>query len=288
MKNRKIKIIFLALGTLTLLLFLSYDYIQYQKNKNLEVSFIDVGQGDAIFIKTPQQRKIIIDFANKQGLKDLAKKIPWWDKTIDLIIISHPHDDHIVGLIPIIKKYKIKNIIYNGVLDNSPFYLELLKIIKEKNIPLLVPQENQTIELEPNCKIKFLFPGDRYYQRGLDNLNNSSIVNQLICQNSIFLFMGDAETEVENELLEQGINLKSDVIKIGHHGSLSSSQEKFLKAVQAKIAIIMVGKNNKYGHPSLRILKRLEKLQTEIFRTDLNGSITIIDDGKTLKPIFSF
>ena len=100
--------------------------------------------------------------------------------------------------------------------------------------------------------------------------------------------MGDAEAEVENELLEQGINLKSDVIKIGHHGSLSSSQEKFLKAVQAKIAIIMVGKNNKYGHPSLRILKRLEKLQTEIFRTDLNGSITIIDDGKTLKPIFSF
>lgn len=281
-KQKTIKRIIVALGILLGLIYISYNYYCYQKNNNLEVSFIDVGQGDAIFIKTPEKHQILIDFGSGQGINDLNKKIPWWNKKIDLIIITHPHDDHIIGLIQIIKNYKIKNIMYTGIVYDSPAYLELLEEIEKKNIPLLVPQENQSIKLGKNCDLNIIFPWENFYNKEIDNLNNSSIISQLNCQNSKFLFMGDAEEEVENKLLEKNMDIKSDILKIGHHGSITSSQQEFLEKIAPQMAIIMVGKNNKFNHPSLRILKRLEKLKIKTLRTDLNGTITIISDGKNI------
>lgn len=281
-KQKTIKRIIVALGILLGLIYISYNYYCYQKNNNLEVSFIDVGQGDAIFIKTPEKHQIFIDFGSGQGINDLNKKIPWWNKKIDLIIITHPHDDHIIGLIQIIKNYKIKNIMYTGIVYDSPAYLELLEKIEKKNIPLLVPQENQSIKLGKNCDLNIIFPWENFYNKEIDNLNNSSIISQLNCQNSKFLFMGDAEEEVENKLLEKNMDIKSDILKIGHHGSITSSQQEFLEKIAPQMAIIMVGKNNKFNHPSLRILKRLEKLKIKTLRTDLNGTITIISDGKNI------
>lgn len=281
-KQKTIKRIIVALGILLGLIYISYNYYCYQKNNNLEVSFIDVGQGDAIFIKTPEKHQILIDFGSGQGINDLNKKIPWWNKKIDLIIITHPHDDHIIGLIQIIKNYKVRNIMYTGIIFDSPAYLELLKEIERKNISLLIPQKNQSIKLGKDCNLDILFPWESFLNKEIDNLNNSSIISQLSCQNSKFLFMGDAEIEVENEILKKEINIKSNVLKIGHHGSITSSQQEFLEKVDPQIAIIMVGKNNKFNHPSLRVLKRLEKLKIKTFRTDLDGTITIISDGKNI------
>jgi len=285
MKNHKqktVKRIVLALGISLGLIYVFYNYYSYQKNDNLEVSFIDVGQGDGIFIKTPDKHQIIIDFGSVQGMNDLNKLIPWWNKKIDLIIITHPHDDHIIGLIQIIKNYKIKNILYTGIVGDSPAYLELLEEIEKKKIPILIPQKNQSIKLGNNCDLNILFPWESLLNKETDNLNNSSIISQLNCQNSKFLFMGDAEIKVENKLLEKGLDLKSDVLKVGHHGSITSSQQEFLEKVSPKIAIIMVGKNNKFNHPSSRVLKRLERIKTKTFRTDLDGTITIISDGKNI------
>lgn len=280
--QKKIKIIIIFLGIFLGSIYIFYNYYHYQKNNDLEVSFIDVGQGDAIFIKTPEKHQVIIDFGSSQGINDLNKKIPWWNKKIDLAIITHPHDDHIIGLIQIIKNYKVRNIMYTGIIFDSPAYLELLKEIEKKNIPLLIPQKNQSIKLGKDCNLDILFPWESFLNKEIDNLNNSSIISQLSCQNSKFLFMGDAEIEVENEILKKGINIKSDVLKIGHHGSITSSQQEFLEKVDPQIAIIMVGKNNKFNHPSLRVLKRLEKLKIKTFRTDLDGTITIISDGKNI------
>lgn len=281
-KQKTIKRIIVALGILLGLIYISYNYYCYQKNNNLEVSFIDVGQGDAIFIKTPEKHQILIDFGSGQGINDLNKKIPWWNKKIDLIMITHPHDDHIIGLIQIIKNYKIKNIMYTGIVYDSSAYLELLEEIEKKNISLLVPQKNQSIKLGKNCDLNIIFPWENFYNKEIDNLNNSSIISQLNCKNSRFLFMGDAEEEVENKLLEENMDIKSDILKIGHHGSITSSQQEFLEKIAPQMAIIMVGKNNKFNHPSLRILKRLEKLKIKTLRTDLNGTITIISDGKNI------
>lgn len=280
--QKKIKIIIIFLGIFLGSIYIFYNYYHYQKNNDLEVSFIDVGQGDAIFIKTPEKHQVIIDFGSNQGINDLNKKIPWWNKKIDLAIITHPHDDHIIGLIQIIKNYKVRNIMYTGIIFDSPAYLELLKEIEKKNIPLLIPQKNQSIKLGKDCNLDILFPWESFLNKEIDNLNNSSIISQLSCQNSKFLFMGDAEIEVENEILKKEINIKSDVLKIGHHGSITSSQQEFLEKVAPQIAIIMVGKNNKFNHPSLRVLKRLEKLKIKTFRTDLDGTITIISDGKNI------
>jgi len=281
-KSKITKKIIIILGLLLGLIYVLYNYYYYQKNNNLEVSFIDVGQGDAIFIKTPEKHQIIIDFGSSQGINDLNKKIPWWNKKIDLVIITHPHDDHIIGLIQIIKTYKIKNIIYTGIIFDSPAYLELIEEINKKNISLLIPQKDQSIKLGENCRLDILFPWESFFNKEIENLNNSSIISQLDCKNSKFLFMGDAEIEIENEILKKELNIKSDVLKIGHHGSITSSQQEFLEKVDPKIAVIMVGKNNKFNHPSLRILKRLEKLKIKTFRTDLDGTITIISDGKNI------
>lgn len=278
----KLKKYLFFIGIILIIFYFLITYQTSKKNNNLEVSFIDSGQADAIFIKTPNQKNIIIDFGSEQGLKQLEKEIEWWNKQIDLIIITHPHDDHITGLLPIIKKYKIKQIMYNGLDYESNVYNELLNLITEYNIPLLLPNYNQIINIEPDCFLNIIYPITSFYQQTIDNINNSSIVSRLVCNNSSFLFMGDVETKIENEILATNLNIKSDVIKISHHGSVTASSEKFLEKVDPKIAIIMVGKNNNFNHPSLRLIKRLDKLNIKLFRTDQDGTIKIISDGKKI------
>jgi competence protein ComEC len=282
MITKTAKKIIITLAFLVAIFYLSKIYYQEKNDQDLLVSFIDSGQADAILIKTPYQQNIIIDFGSNKGLKDLSERIPWWDKNIDLMIITHPHDDHILGMISILNKYKVENIMYTGVLHYSPAYLELLELIKYKNIPLIIPKENQIIEFGNNCSMKVIFPWESFKGKEVENINNSSIVNQLDCNNFKFLFAGDAEIEVESEILEKDIDIKSDVLKAGHHGSITSSQEEFLKKVNPQIAIIMVGEGNKFGHPSLRTIKRLEKLNIKSFRTDLHGTIDIISNGQNL------
>lgn len=282
-KNKKIKIALVTLGVLFLSVLFSYNYFLEKNKQELLVSFINCGQADCIFIRTPQGHQVIIDFGDNKGLKDLSQRISYWDKTIDLLIITHPHDDHIAGMSSLIKKYKIKNILYTGALAHSPIYVDLLDLITKEKIPMLIPQKNQIISLGENCQLNILFPFDSLLNKEVANLNNSSIVSQLKCLNSSFLFMGDAEIEAEDEILKEGINIKSDVLKAGHHGSITSSQEEFLEKVTPQIAIIMVGENNKFNHPSKRTLKRLERVGAKIFRSDLDGTIDIINKGQGLE-----
>lgn len=278
----KLKRVAIFLSFLAIIFYLLFLYFYSTKKSRLEVSFIDSGQADSILIQTPYQQKIIIDFGSNSGLKEMNKKIPWWNKTIDLMIITHPHDDHIMGMISILNSYQVKQIMYTGIIYDSPAYLELLKVIEKKKIPMIIPQEEQIINFGDNCFLKIIFPIDSFQGKEIDNLNNSSIVSRLQCLNSSFLFMGDAEIEVETEILEKNIAIKSDVLKAGHHGSITSSQEKFLKKVDPEMAIIMVGENNKFNHPSLRTLKRMEKLNIKSFRTDLDGTINIVSDGQNI------
>lgn len=282
-KKNKVKII-LALILMSLAsLYFIFLYYSEKNQEKLLVSFIDCGQADCIFIKTPQGQQIIIDFGDNKGLKDLSQKIPWWRKTIDLMIITHPHDDHIAGMANIIKKYQVNNIMYTGVIGDSPIYTDLLDLIKQENIPLIVPNKDQIISLGDDCALKIIFPWENLMNKEVANLNNSSIVSQLKCQGSSFLFMGDAELEVEQEILNKNIELKSDILKVGHHGSITSSQQEFLEKVNPQIAIIMVGENNKFNHPSLRTVKKLERINSQIFRTDIEGTIDIINEGQGLE-----
>lgn len=246
----------------------------------LEVHFFDVGQGDAILIRTPANQNIIIDGGpDNSFMAKLGQALPFYDKTIDLMILTHPHDDHIFGLVEVLKRYQVNQVLYTGVLHPTQAYLDWLSIIKEKEIPLRIALAGQEFVFD-EVKLKIIYPFKDFTNQKVENLNNTSIVTQLIYSDVKVLFTGDLEFEAEEGIIQSSIiNPQSLVLKSGHHGSGTSSSEEFLKKIMPKYAIIMAGKDNKFGHPSLRTLARYERLNTKVFRTDLNGDILLQTNG---------
>lgn len=282
MKIRKIqKRLYIVLGVLALLfsviallLFWVYYRVPESASRKASIAFLDVGQGDAILIKTPFGQNILIDGGpDSSVIGKLEDELPWWDRTIDLAVLTHPHDDHVAGLIDVFKRYHVKKILYSGVVHDSPAYLEWLKLVRDQSVPLAIIDRPQKIIFGSDCFFDILYPRSSFLGLSVPNLNNSSLVAKFVCANDSVLFTGDAESEVEAELIEGGVDLHARILKTGHHGSDTSSSEKFIKAVSAEKAVISVGADNKFGHPSLRTLKRLERSDAEILRTDLSGTI---------------
>jgi len=253
------------------------------ENQQLQVHFLDVGQGDAILIQTPNEQNILIDGGpDSTILYELGDVMPFYDHEIDIMILTHPHSDHVAGLVDVLKKYDVKQIYYTGVIHTAPDYIAWLEEIKDQGVPLEIIKKQYTLDLGSDLRLDFLYPFDDFSFQRVKDLNNSSIVNKLNYGDTSFLFMGDAEIEVEEELIESGIEVKSDVLKIGHHGSTSSSSEEFLAAVDPEFVVIQVGQDNPFGHPHMRILKRLERQEVKVHRNDLEGTITFISDGEKI------
>jgi len=270
-------IIFFSLAVVVSGFFL---WLAANKTLNLEIGFLDVGQGDAILIKSPFGQNILID-GGPDGtiLKRLGDNLSWWERTIDLMILTHPHDDHVAGLNEVIKRYDVQKIIYTGVKYSSPTYDRWQELVKDYKIPIAIVDRMQTINLGESCYLEILYPRQAIYNQSVDNLNNSSIVSRLTCDGIKILLMGDAEREEEKELIKSETDLSAEIIKIGHHGSDTATSDEFLEKVKPEIAILEVGKND-FGLPSLRVLKKLERQQIKIYRTDKDGTINIISrDG---------
>lgn len=247
---------------------------------NLEVAFLDVGQGDSILIKAPAGQNILIDGGpDKAVLRRLGEVLPWWDRRLDLVILTHPHDDHLTGLEEVAERYQIRRVLQAGVADSNPNYQSWLKLIAGKKLLLTLVDKPQVIELGNGCRLEILYPRSSLRDIKPQNLNNSSVIAKLVYGEDKVLLMGDAEQELEAELLASGIDLSADILKVGHHGSDTASTEKFLQAVGAKTAIIEVGKTNDFGHPSSRTLKKLERAGVKIFRTDQDGTIIFRSRG---------
>jgi len=276
--------ILLILGIVACLATIPVFWLAYSAPNNLEIDFLNVGQGDSILIKTPFGQSILIDGGpDSSVIEELSKNLDWWDKQIDLMILSHPHDDHVAGLNEVLKRYKVEKILYTGVIHDSPSFIAWLELIKDQKIPLVIIDRPQTIYLSDNCELEILYPLESIIGKTVDNLNNSSIVSKLDCQDKTFLFAGDIEEETEKELTSKNIDLNAQVMKASHHGSDTSNSEEFLEAVNPEIVVIQVGEKNSFGHPSRRVLKRFERIGAQIFRNDLNGTIKIINEnGKLL------
>lgn len=277
---KRLYIFLLILGMIFVSAVIPLFWIYYHPEEGLEkksaAAFFDVGQGDAALLKTPFGQNILIDGGpDKNIIQKLEKELPWWDRKIDLMILTHPHDDHVAGLIEVLGKYQVNKILYTGVTHNSPAYLEWLKIIRAKHIPLIIIDRPQGIVFGENCLFDILYPRESFLGKGVSNLNNSSIVGNFICGDKSILFMGDAESELENELSASGADISARVLKAGHHGSDTSSSDDFIRLVNPRQVIISVGKENKFGHPNLRIIRRMERLGAEILRTDVLGTIRI-------------
>ncbi len=242
----------------------------------LLIYFLDVGQGDATLIRTPDDQDILIDGGpDNNTVKKLGKYLPFFDQELDLIILSHPHSDHLSGMIEILKRYKVKKILFTGVAYKTADYLSFLNLVEEKNIPTEIIVAPKEIKLGENLEMEFLWPRENLSGKTIENLNNSSIANKLIYASTSVLFMGDLEEE--EKLIG---DLDSDIIKIGHHGSSNANDLEFLEKASPETAIISVGENNKFGHPHYRTLSNLEKISAQILRTDILGDIVFSSDGK--------
>ena len=275
--------ILLILGIVAVIVAIPAFWLTYQAASDLEVVFLDIGQGDAILIKTPYGQNILIDGGpDNTVIKRLAENFSWWDKKIDLMILTHPHDDHVSGLIDVIKRYKVEKILYTGVVHSSPDYLAWLELIRDRKIPLTIIDRPQIIEFGENCGLQIIYPRESLLGKEVSNLNNSSIVAKLVYGQTKFLLAGDIESEVEQELLNSGTDLSAQVFKANHHGSDTSNSTEFLQAVQPEIVVIQVGADNNFGHPSRRVIKRIERIGAQVFRNDLDGTVKLISDGERI------
>lgn len=247
----------------------------------LHIYYLNVGQGDSILINTPYGQNILIDGGpDNSVINELGKVMPFWDKTIDMMILTHPHADHIVGLVEVLRRYQVKQVYYTGVVYSTAEFLEWLQEIQTQKIPLFIVKEHSTVTLGDDLKLEFLYPLEDLSGKKVSDVNNSSIVARLIYKNQKFLFTGDLQEEGESEMVaEERELLSSTILKVGHHGSSTSTSDAFLAAVSPVTGIIPCGLDNKFGHPHLRTVKRLERSNVEILRTDQLGTISIASDG---------
>lgn len=253
----------------------------------LHIFVLNVGQGDAILIQSPHGENILIDGGPDQKvLTELADVLPFFNKTFDYIILTHPDKDHIAGLISVLKRFSVKKVLFTGAYKKDYYSETFSKIISGKNIPVIIADEKSDIALEDEMLIDVLFP---FVQKiGMEpDTNDSSIVLKIIFGNISVVFMGDAEALTEEKLLANGVNIRADAIKIGHHGSKNGTTKSFLAAVNPTFSFISVGINNGYHHPHPELLKRLQEKNQEIYRTDKDGRIEIVISKEKIEQIIT-
>jgi competence protein ComEC len=281
MRKGNEKFVLFILGFLFLANFFAWIVVfDLKSHKFLEVNFFDVGQGDAIFVETPTRHRILIDGGpSPKIIEKLAKEIPFWDRSIDLIILTHPEKDHITGLLEVLKRYKVENVLWTGIVRDIPEYKEWLNLIGKEKANIKIAKAGQRISCK-NCKwkIEVFYPFESLEGEEFEDSNDTSIVSKLSFGNSSFLFTGDIYKDVEESLALTPLDLNSKILKVAHHGSKTSSSEKFLEKVLPEVAVISVGEN-KYGHPNKETLESLEKYGIRVLRTDREGDIKIISDG---------
>lgn len=235
------------------------------------VVFLDVGQGDAVLIRTPSGKNILIDAGpDNIVLERLGEFLPYFDRHLDYIIISHAHDDHILGLKEIFRRFKVSNLIFQSGGEGSGFFDELVSDANHKtDIKTFVLQKELQLSFSKNCFLKILNP----LSLSIPENGNNSLVAKFDCANQEFLFSGDNELAVEKALLKSSFDLHSDIMKASHHGSKTSNSLDFLKIVSPKYFIVSAGLNNRFNHPAEIVLDRVKKANIKIKRTDLEGNI---------------
>ncbi|HQD95665.1 MAG TPA: MBL fold metallo-hydrolase [Methanosarcina thermophila] len=245
-------------------------------DKNLTIHFLDVGQGDSILIEFNNstmlidagesgQEDFILDYLQNQGIS-----------TLNYVVATHPHSDHIGGMDDILNNFQVDNFIDSGYPHTTQTYEDMLTIIDQKDILFEIAQAGHKIDFDPDVDIEILNPGTTYS----DELNENFVVLKINYEDISFLLMGDAGLETEENIMKAGYDVDSDILKVGHHGSQSGSGEAFISAVSPEVSVIEVGAENDYGHPDPEILERLQKV-SKVYRTDLDGTVTVTTDGST-------
>lgn len=273
-----LQLLALVMGITTLVLWTLVAFNSIERP--LEVVFLDVGQGDAIYIETPKGSQILIDGGSTQAvLRELSKVVPFWDRSIDFVIATHPDADHIGGLVDVFEAFQVSYVMDTELKRDTPTAKAYERAVELEGVEKITPTRGTRITLDGNVVITVL----SQEVVAASNTNEASIVVRLDYGESSFLFTGDATKETERELLSLHRSLDADVLKVGHHGSNTSTSSEFVSAVSPNIAVISVGKNNSYGHPAPEVISTLESQNVKILRTDELGTIRLESDGRIIK-----
>jgi competence protein ComEC len=279
-------IIFIALFLFFLNFFCWKEVFALSGSQNLKVDFLNVGQGDSFLIETPDMQYILIDGGpDSTVLQKLADYMPFWDKEIDLVILTHPDSDHVTGLIDVLQKYKVDDILWTGIKINTATYQKWLTVLAEQQkmgAKIIIAQSNEEIKAG-NVLINILNPINSLAGKYFKDDNDTGVVSRLLYGKISFLFSADITSKEEQQLVDSKSDLQSNVLKVAHHGSKYSTSDIFLAAVEPQIAVISDGKNNSYGFPTADVLQRLQEFGIKIFRTDQDGDVEFVSDGNNIK-----
>lgn len=267
----------IIIGILITITSSGFLFLQQKPDGFLHIYFLNIGQGDSIFIKTPTGKNILVDGGpGKTVLSELKGVLPSFNASFDYVISTHPDRDHLEGLISVVEKYKVNKIIFTGASNKKANLSELfLKKIHEKNIPIVIGEDDHDIMTDDGVFIDILFPFTAAFNVK-KNTNNASIVAKVIYGENEILFTGDMEAAVEEKLLENNIDVDAEILKVAHHGSKTSTTETFLKKVSPEWSVISVGKDNSYHHPHPSVLNRLKMYGGKTLRTDTDGRIEFV------------
>jgi len=257
----------------------------------MTVTFLDVAQGDAALIKLPDNRTILVDAGDRTFRRDYGELVvaPFLKregiKRIDVLLLTHPHSDHIGGAPTIIRNFNVDQIWESDIVAGSGIYREIHALADSLDIPVLTPNSGDMVIISDNLKLYFLHPSDCFLEKHQRNYNNGSLVCKLVYGDVSILFTGDAEEESEDYLCNWNDFLRSTIIKVPHHGSNTSSTASYVNLVNPEYAIFSVGLNNKFKHPAQSTLQRYQNLGSTIYRTDIEHAVQVKSNGKIVKVI---
>lgn len=272
-----------AFLALLLAIGLTWSALKALPDQNLHIKIYDVGQGDAILIISPSGKKVLIDGGpNQKVLEYLGRDLPFYDRRIDLVVLTHPHEDHLSGLLEVVKRYEVGQVWMEKVVHTSDIYLKWLNLLKEKGLKVAAPKVGDEIRFGDGLTLMVIWPPQEAL-KDIKDLNQTSIVVLLNNGHFSSLLTGDAGEEgqpyglTQDDLLRRG---EVEVLKVPHHGSKTAIRDDFLKKINPKTSIISVGANNKYDHPSPTLIQKLESVGSRVYRTDKNGTIEVVSTPK--------
>ena len=248
----------------------------------LHVAFLDVGQGDAILVTSPDGRQLLIDGGPSATDLNwrLGQEMPFWDRTLEMVVNTHPDSDHLGGMVSLLDRYQVEQALVSDLAVSSQLYQEWEKELDETKLDPVVGQAGQQLDLGGGVIATVLNPGPAC--AGIDDPNDHSVVIRLQFGQISFLLSGDIEEPVEQKLVASDVPLTATVLKSPHHGSRTSSTEAFLEAVEPQVVVISVGEDNHFGHPSPEVMERYAAYGLPVLRTDERGTIEFITDGRKL------
>ncbi|MCL1936347.1 MAG: MBL fold metallo-hydrolase [Defluviitaleaceae bacterium] len=273
----KIKKLYVIISFIIVILVVFIFFYVYNNTDYVIVHFIDVGQGKSTLIQSPYGTILIDGGDVSAGNTVVSYLFNYNIRYIDYVIATHPHSDHIGGLIPVIRTFDIGNIIKTNRSHDTLIYGQFREVISSNDIDIIIPYVPKKFTLG-NIEFEIIAPNNR----GYSSLNDYSIVILMTYNDIRFLFAADAEEMSEIEMLMQGYEIDADILQVGHHGSITSTSYEFLQAVSPYIAVISAGRGNMYGHPNQPILDRLNDSSILIYRTDYHGHIVISTDGNNI------